>query len=157
NTGGNRIASISTDSEELRADAYVMAFGSYSPFLLRRIGVHIPVYPVKGYSITASILDPAAAPVSTVMDETYKVAITRLGDRIRAGGTAEISGYDLTLRDARQATLKHSVGDLFPHGGDLAKASFWTGLRPMTPDGPPIIGGGTQFSNLYLNTGHGTL
>src|SRR5262249_2025466 len=110
-----------------------------------------------GYSITAPILDPAAAPVSTVMDETYKVAITRLGDRIRAGGTAEISGYDLTLRDARQATLKHSVGDLFPHGGDLAKASFWTGLRPMTPDGPPIIGGGTQFSNLYLNTGHGTL
>jgi D-amino-acid dehydrogenase len=157
NTSGNRIASVSTETEELTADAYVVAFGSYSPFLLRRIGVHIPVYPVKGYSITAPIADKDAAPVSTVMDETYKVAITRLGDRIRAGGTAEISGYDLNLRDARRATLHHSVGDLFPGGGDLSKATFWTGLRPMTPDGPPIIGGGTKYSNLYLNTGHGTL
>ncbi len=157
NTSGNRIASVSTETEELTADAYVVAFGSYSPFLLRRIGVHIPVYPVKGYSITAPVADRDAAPVSTVMDETYKVAITRLGDRIRAGGTAEISGYDLNLRDARRATLHHSVGDLFPGGGDLSKATFWTGLRPMTPDGPPIIGGGTHYSNLYLNTGHGTL
>ncbi|MCO4318638.1 D-amino acid dehydrogenase [Phyllobacterium sp. 21LDTY02-6] len=157
NTSGSRIASVSTDNEELTADAYVMAFGSYSPFLLRRIGVYIPVYPVKGYSITVPISDPEGAPVSTVMDETYKVAITRLGDRIRAGGTAEISGFDLTLREARRGTLVHSVGDLFPNGGDLSKASFWTGLRPMTPDGPPIIGGGTRYSNLYLNTGHGTL
>ena len=157
NTSTNRIASISTETEELTADAYVMAFGSYSPFLLRRIGVHIPVYPVKGYSITVPITDPAGAPVSTIMDESYKVAITRLGDRIRVGGTAEISGYDLTLRDARRGTLEHSVGDLFPKGGDLSKASFWAGLRPMTPDGPPIIGGGTKYSNLYLNTGHGTL
>lgn len=157
NTSGNRIASVSTETEELTADAYVVAFGSYSPFLLRRVGVHIPVYPVKGYSITAPIADKDAAPVSTIMDETYKVAITRLGDRIRAGGTAEISGYDLNLRDARRATLHHSVGDLFPGGGDLSKATFWTGLRPMTPDGPPIIGGVTKYSNLYLNTGHGTL
>ncbi|RCW87803.1 D-amino acid dehydrogenase [Phyllobacterium bourgognense] len=157
NTSTSRIASVSTETEELTADAYVVAFGSYSPFLLRRIGVYIPVYPVKGYSITVPITNEDAAPVSTVMDETYKVAITRLGDRIRAGGTAEISGYDLTLREKRQATLMHSVGDLFPKGGDLAEASFWTGLRPMTPDGPPIIGGGTRYSNLYLNTGHGTL
>lgn len=156
NTSGNRIASVSTETEEFTADAYVVAFGSYSPFLLRRIGVHIPVYPIKGYSITAPIADPDSAPVSTVMDETYKVAITRLGDRIRAGGTAEISGYDLSLRDARRATLHHSVGDLFPGGGDLSKATFWTGLRPMTPDGPPIIGA-SKYSNLYLNTGHGTL
>jgi D-amino-acid dehydrogenase len=157
NTNSSRIVSVSTETEELTADAYVMAFGSYSPFLLRRVGVHIPVYPVKGYSITVPITDAAAAPVSTVMDESYKVAITRLGDRIRAGGTAEISGYDLTLREPRRGTLEHSVGDLFPKGGDLSKASFWTGLRPMTPDGPPIIGGGTKYSNLYLNTGHGTL
>jgi len=156
NTSGNRIANVSTETEELAADAYVVAFGSYSPFLLRRIGVHIPVYPVKGYSITAPVADAEAAPVSTVMDETYKVAITRLGNRIRAGGTAEISGYDLSLRDARRATLHHSVGDLFPGGGDLSKATFWTGLRPMTPDGPPIIGP-TNYGNLYLNTGHGTL
>jgi D-amino-acid dehydrogenase len=90
------------------------------------------------------------------MDETYKVAITRLGGRIRVGGTAEISGYDLTLREARKATLLHSVGDLFPGGGRLEDATFWCGLRPMTPDGPPVIGP-TRFSNLYLNTGHGTL
>ena len=90
------------------------------------------------------------------MDETYKVATTRLGDRIRVGGTAEISGYDLTLREHRRATLEHSVGDLFPRGGDLSKATFWCGLRPMTPDGPPIIGE-TRYDNLYLSTGHGTL
>ncbi|MBA8877001.1 D-amino acid dehydrogenase [Phyllobacterium myrsinacearum] len=157
NTSSNRIASVSTETEELTADAYVVAFGSYSPFLLRHIGVPVPVYPIKGYSITVPIADAQCAPESTVMDETYKVAITRLGDRIRVGGTAEISGYDLTLRDARKATLQHSVGDLFPGGGDLSKATFWSGLRPMTPDGPPIIGGGTKYQNLYLNTGHGTL
>jgi D-amino-acid dehydrogenase len=90
------------------------------------------------------------------MDETYKIAITRLGDRIRVGGTAEVVGYDLRLHAARRATLEHSVGDLFPRGGDLSKASFWTGLRPMTPDGTPLIGP-TKYSNLHLNTGHGTL
>ena len=90
------------------------------------------------------------------MDETYKVAITRLGDRIRVGGTAEISGFDLTLHESRRATLEKSVSDLFPDGGDLARSSFWCGLRPMTPDGPPIIGA-TRYPNLFLNTGHGTL
>ena len=111
---------------------------------------------MKGYSITVPVVDAEAAPVSTVMDESYKVAITRLGDRIRVGGTAEISGYDLTLHESRRATLEHSVGDLFPGGGDLSKATFWCGLRPMTPDGPPIIGK-TKYPNLFLNTGHGTL
>jgi D-amino-acid dehydrogenase len=91
-----------------------------------------------------------------VMDESYKVAITRLGDRIRVGGTAEIAGYDLNLYPARRATLVHSVGDLFGGGGDLSRATFWTGLRPMTPDGPPIIGP-TKYRNLHVNTGHGTL
>ena len=90
------------------------------------------------------------------MDETYKVAITRLGDRIRVGGTAELAGYSTRLRMPRRATLAHSVSDLFPRGGDLATATFWTGLRPMTPDGTPVIGR-TQFGNLWLNTGHGTL
>jgi D-amino-acid dehydrogenase len=133
-----------------------VALGSYSPIALRPIGISIPVYPIKGYSITVPITDADGAPVSTVMDETYKVAITRLGARIRVGGTAEISGYDLRLHPARRATLEHSVGDLFPAGGDLSKATFWCGLRPMTPDGPPIIGP-TRYPNLYLNTGHGTL
>jgi D-amino-acid dehydrogenase len=153
---GGKVAGVATSAGLLTADAYVVALGSYSPILLRKIGISAPVYPVKGYSITVPITDAGGAPESTVMDETYKVAITRLGDRIRAGGTAEISGYDLRLHDARRATLEHSVGDLFPRGGDLSRASFWCGLRPMTPDGPPIIGA-TKFSNLYLNTGHGTL
>jgi D-amino-acid dehydrogenase len=90
------------------------------------------------------------------MDETYKVAITRLGDRIRVGGTAELAGFSLRLRAPRRATLAHSVTDLFPRGGNVAKASFWTGLRPMTPDGTPVVGP-TRLKNLHLNTGHGTL
>jgi D-amino-acid dehydrogenase len=156
NAEAGRIASVATDEGALSADAFVVALGSYSPLLLKPIGVAIPVFPIKGYSITAPIVDPAGAPESTIMDETYKIAITRLGDRIRVGGTAEVVGYDLTLREGRRATLEHSVGDLFPHGGDLSKASFWTGLRPMTPDGTPLIGA-TKYSNLHLNTGHGTL
>jgi D-amino-acid dehydrogenase len=155
-TEGGRISGVATSAGTLTADAYVVALGSYSPFMLKPVGISIPVYPIKGYSITVPITDTAGAPESTVMDETYKVAITRLGNRIRAGGTAEISGYDLALREARRATLNHSVGDLFPKGGDLSAAKFWCGLRPMTPDGPPIIGK-TRYPNLYLSTGHGTL
>ena len=117
-----------------------LALGSWSPRLLKPLGISLPVYPVKGYSITVPIIDPDGAPVSTVMDESYKVAITRLGDRIRVGGTAEISGYSDKLYAARRATLDHSLTDLFPRGGDLGKATFWCGLRPMTPDGPPVIG-----------------
>ena len=120
------------------ADAYVVALGSYSPLLLRSLRLAVPVYPVKGYSLTVPITDAAKAPESTVMDETYKVAVTRLGDRIRVGGTAELMGYNLTLRDARRDTLDHVVTDLFPGGGDVSRATFWTGLRPMTPDGPPV-------------------
>lgn len=152
----NRIVSVGTDQRSRAADAYVLALGSYSARFMRLLRRPIPVYPVKGYSITVPIKDAAAAPVSTVMDETYKVAITRLGDRIRVGGTAEISGFDLRLHESRRRTLEHSVGDLFPDGGDLKAASFWCGLRPMTPDGPPLVGR-TEFSNLYLNTGQGTL
>jgi D-amino-acid dehydrogenase len=155
-TEGDRVSGIATDAGLLTADRYVVALGSYSPILLRPIGLDLPVYPVKGYSITVPITEPDAAPVSTVMDETFKVAITRLGDRIRVGGTAELAGYSKTLRGPRRATLEHSVGDLFPDGGDVRRASFWTGLRPMTPDGTPIIGP-TRFANLFLNTGHGTL
>jgi D-amino-acid dehydrogenase len=153
---GGYVTGVATSAGMLTADAYVVALGSYSPVLLRPLGLSLPVYPIKGYSITVPIDDADGAPVSTVMDESYKVAITRLGDRIRVGGTAEISGYDLKLRQARRDTLEHSVGDLFPRGGRIKDASFWCGLRPMTPDGPPIIGRATQ-ANLYLNTGHGTL
>jgi D-amino-acid dehydrogenase len=153
---GGAITAVHTAQGRFEADAFVMAMGSYSPLLLRPLGVRIPVYPVKGYSITMPIVDAAGAPESTVMDETYKVGITRLGERIRVGGTAELAGYDTRLREARRAPLVRAVTDLFPHGGDVAQASFWCGLRPMTPDGTPLIGA-TPYRNLYLNTGHGTL
>ena len=153
---GDKATHVELAGGSLEADAFVVAQGAYSPRWLRKIGIRIPVYPVKGYSITIPVTDAAAAPVSTVMDESYKVAITRLGDRIRAGGTAELSGYDLTLHESRRATLEHSVAGLFPKGGDLQRATFWSGLRPMTPDGPPIVGR-TRYGNLFLNTGHGTL
>ncbi len=153
---GGRVTAVVTTAGELSADAYVVALGSYSPLLLRPLRISIPVYPVKGYSLTVPITDHAKAPESTVMDETYKVAVTRLGDRIRVGGTAELMGYNLTLRDARRDALDHVVTDLFPGGGDVSRATFWTGLRPMTPDGPPVIGP-TRYANLFLNTGHGTL
>jgi D-amino-acid dehydrogenase len=152
---GGRIAGVQCGSELVRADAFVVALGSYSTKFLSDI-VKIPVYPLKGYSITAPIVNAAAAPVSTVLDETYKIAITRFDDRIRVGGMAEIVGFDKSLREARRETLEMCVNDLFPGGGDTAKASFWTGLRPMTPDGTPIVGR-TPVSNLFLNTGHGTL
>jgi D-amino-acid dehydrogenase len=153
---GGCVAQVTTDKDTFSADKYVMALGSFSPLLLRPLGIDIPVYPVKGYSITVPIIDEAASPQSTVMDETYKVAITRLGDRIRVGGTAEVGDYKVRLLPDRRAPLDRSLMDLFPKGGDMSRSTFWSGLRPMTPDGPPIIGP-TAFDNLYLNTGHGTL
>jgi len=153
---GRQITGVHTSAGLLQADSYLVALGSYSPILLKPLGFHLPVYPVKGYSITVPITDAAAAPESTVMDETHKVAVTRLGDRIRVGGTAELAGYDLRLHAARRATLNHVVSDLFPFGGDVSRAEFWTGLRPMTPDGTPVLGG-TPYPNLHLSTGHGTL
>ena len=155
-TGGAGGSGGTAGAGELRADRYVLALGSYSPLVLKTIGIRIPVYPVKGYSITVPITDPAGAPESTIMDETHKVAVTRLGDRIRVGGTAELAGYSLALREPRRATLNHVVTDLFPQGGDVSKATFWCGLRPMTPDGTPIVGP-TRYDNLLLATGHGTL
>lgn len=153
---GGRIAGVKTDKGVVTADAYVLALGSYSPQMVKPLGMTLPVYPVKGYSITAPIVNEPAAPVSTIMDESYKVAITRLGDRIRVGGMAEISGYNNVLPAQRRNTLEHSVGSLFPGAGDLKAASFWSGLRPMTPDGTPVIGK-SPIDNLFLNTGHGTL
>lgn len=155
-TDGQSVTGVVTPTGTLTADRYVLAFGSYSAALVRKLGIHLPVYPVKGYSLTVPLANEGAAPVSTVMDETYKVGITRLGTRIRVGGTAELAGYSSTLRSPRRKTLEQSVTDLFPGGGDIAQAKFWTGLRPMTPDGTPIVGP-TSYANLYTNTGHGTL
>ena len=153
---GDRIIDVRTATGRYVADDYVLALGSYSTHMLKPLGLDIPVYPVKGFSITVPIVDSAMAPESTIMDETHKVAVTRLGDRIRVGGTAQLSGYDLSLNAGQRRTLEFVVNDLFPKGGDVAKAEFWTGLRPMTPDGTPILGE-TRYHNLHLSTGHGTL
>ena len=153
---GEKITSVVTSRGVIKADAYVLALGSFSPSLLRPLNIHLPVYPVKGYSLTADIKDEARAPVSTIMDETFKIGITRLGDRVRVGGTAELAGFSRSLRKHRRETLEHSVMDLFAGSCDVSEAVFWSGLRPMTPDGTPVIGT-TGLRNLFLNTGHGTL
>lgn len=153
---GDRIAGVAIGDKLETADAYVVAFGSYTPRLLAPLGLRLPVYPLKGYSLTLPIIDADKSPTSTILDESYKVAVTRFDARIRVGGMAEIAGFDLSLNPRRRATLEKVVTDLYPAGGDLAHATFWTGLRPATPDGTPVIGA-TPFRNLYLNTGHGTL
>jgi len=152
---GNAIYGVKCGDEVIKADAYVVAFGSYSTALLHNI-LDIPVYPLKGYSLTIPVKEEAGAPVSTVLDESYKVAITRFDQRIRVGGMAEIVGYNNQLLPARRETLEMVVRDLYPQGGHIEQASFWSGLRPMTPDGTPIVGR-TPLKNLFLNTGHGTL
>jgi len=154
-TDGDAIKGVQCGPELVTADSYVVALGAYSTTLLKKL-VDIPVYPLKGYSITVPIVDAGAAPVSTILDETYKIAVTRFDNRIRVGGMAEIAGFDHRLNPRRRETLEMVVNDLFPGAGDTASASFWTGLRPMTPDGTPIVGR-TGLRNLYLNTGHGTL
>nr|WP_275658701.1 D-amino acid dehydrogenase [Vibrio brasiliensis] len=156
NSENNQVVSVETSQGTIHADSYVIALGSYSKHLLAPLGIDIPVYPVKGYSLTLPVIDQQHAPNSTIMDETYKVAVTRFEQRIRVAGTAELAGFDPALPDKRLATLSHVVSNLFPQGVDLAQAEYWTGFRPMTPDGTPIIGQ-TKFSNLYTNTGHGTL
>jgi D-amino-acid dehydrogenase len=155
-SASGRITAVHTSEGRITADSFVVALGSYSPMLVKEFGIKLPVYPVKGYSITVPIVNEDRAPVSTVMDETHKIAITRLGDRIRVGGMAEIAGFDHSLSPKRQATLTHSVEDLFGGAGDQSQAKFWSGLRPMTPDGTPIVGR-SPIQNLFLNTGHGTL
>lgn len=154
--GADGIEAAVTDKGIVKADSFVVAMGSYSPGLLRSLGLRLPVYPVKGYSITVPIAEEARAPVSTLLDESFKIAITRLGDRIRVGGMAEVSGFNTELPERRRRTLEHSLSGLFPEAGDIGAATFWSGLRPMTPDSTPVVGP-THFPNLFLNTGHGTL
>ncbi|MYN20274.1 FAD-dependent oxidoreductase [Rugamonas sp. FT107W] len=154
-TAGEEIKGVQLAGELVTADSYVVALGAYSTTLLKDL-VKIPVYPLKGYSITVPIVNASAAPVSTILDETYKIAVTRFDDRIRVGGMAEIAGFNLNLNPRRRETLEMVVNDLFPGAGDTASATFWTGLRPMTPDGTPVVGR-TGLRNLFINTGHGTL
>lgn len=153
---GGRLVGVRLGGVRVAVDACVVALGSHTPALLAPLGIDVPVYPVKGYSLTIPVRDESSAPVSTVLDETYKVAVTRFDRRIRIGGMAELAGHDLALRPRRRATLEKVVQDLFPGAGDLAAGEFWTGLRPMTPDSTPIVGA-TPVGGLFLNTGHGTL
>ncbi len=153
---GSRVSAVVVNGKIVHADRYVMALGSYSTPMLAPLGIHLPVYPLKGYSLTVPITRPELAPVSTVLDETYKVALTRFDQRIRVGGLAGVSGYDLALHPRGRATLEKALGSLFPRGGELGAATVWTGLRPATPDGTPVVGA-TRLANLFLNTGHGTL
>jgi D-amino-acid dehydrogenase len=154
--GEHIFAAKLSDGEAVYADRFVVALGSYSAPLLAPLRLSVPVYPVKGYSATLDVTCAEGAPRSTIMDEAFKVAVTRLGNRVRAAGTAELTGFDTTHDARRCATIVHVVRDLFPDAGDISSARMWAGLRPMTPDGTPIVGP-TSFKNLYLNTGHGTL
>jgi D-amino-acid dehydrogenase len=142
--------------EILHADAYVVALGSYSPLLTRPIGLDLAVYPAKGYSASVPIRDASKAPRVSLTDDEAKIVITRLGDRLRIAGTAELSGYSTELNTVRCEALTRRVGEMFPEAGDYGKAVFWTGLRPSTPSNVPLIGA-TRYPNLYVNTGHGTL
>ncbi|MCM0613578.1 D-amino acid dehydrogenase [Marinobacter sediminum] len=145
--GGNR--------ETLEADAFVVSAGCWSDYLVRPLGMTLPIYPVKGYSITVPLKNPDHAPVSTIHDDNYKVVSTRLGNRLRATGFVEIADFNRNIPEERLATIRKSVESRFPGCADLASAETWTGFRPMTPDGPAIIGRGPR-DNLFLNTGHGT-
>ncbi len=149
-----------TDPDErsryLQADAYVIALGSYSARMVRPLGVSIPVYPVKGYSVTMPITDGTRAPSVSLTDDEYKLVMSRLGDRMRIAGTAELNGYDTALNPTRCQAILRRFETLFPGAADSTRARFWTGLRPATPGNVPLIGR-TRYANLYLNTGHGTL
>lgn len=148
------IESIFTDQGEMTADAYVMAMGSYTPLYLRPIGIDVPIYPMKGYSITLDANE--ACPTTSVADDSYKVVYTRLGHRLRIAGTAEFAGYNAAINQRRIAPILRSARALFPNADWNQEPSYWGCLRPSTPDGPPILGH-TPYKNLFLNTGHGTL
>ena len=158
---GDAVTSVRCVNEEhrkeiLRADAYVVALGSYSPFLLKPLGVPCLIYPAKGYSATIAIDGHPGAPTVSLTDLAYKIVFTRLGDRLRVAGTAELSGYGKELSLVRCEALVNRTFDLFPGAGDRDSAQFWTGLRPATPSNVPLVGG-TRYRNLFLDTGHGTL
>ena len=156
-TQGGRIARVRLSSgEAIDADSYVMALGSYSPLLLRPIGISIPVYPLKGYSITIALADGDVAPRISLSDGAHRLVMSRLGDRLRVAGTAELTGYDTAINEVRCRAIVRRTFELFPKAGRPEDAQFWAGLRPATPGGVPCIGR-TRYPNLMLNTGHGTL
>lgn len=153
---GERIGAVCTQDEMLRADAYVLALGSYSPLVAGKVGVKLNIYPAKGYSATVPVADAGKAYSVSLTDDEYKLVFSRLGDRLRIAGTAELNGYDTELNAVRCQALLRRTEALFPGAGDMRRAEFWTGLRPATPSNVPYIGA-TRYANLYVNTSHGTL
>ena len=149
-----------TDSEgrfqRLKADAYVLAMGSLSPLYGKPLGIELPIYPAKGYSVTMPVKDASKAHQVSLTDDEFKLVFSRLGDRLRIAGTAELNGYDRDLNRVRCEAIVRRVEELFPGAGDTERAQFWTGLRPATPSNVPIIGR-SRIKRLFLNTGHGTL
>ena len=150
------ITSVVTDKGTIEADAYVVSLASYSPLLLKPLGVRLPIYPTKGYSVTIPVGGRNNAPNISITDGDYRLVYTRLGDRLRVAGTAEFAGYDTEIDEKRGRATLDNARRQFPNAGDFENATLWTGLRPLTPDGMPVIGT-TSVKNLYLNTGHGTL
>jgi len=153
-TNGDRIAQIVTDKGSFEGDAYVLALGSYSPILARKIGLQLPIYPIKGYSLTIPIGNRPQPPTIASVDEQNLVAISRFGDRIRVTATAEFAGYDTSHKPSDFAFMKRVTQELYPEGADYERAEMWAGLRPMTPTNLPFFGR-QRFGNLFLNTGHG--
>jgi D-amino-acid dehydrogenase len=142
--------------QRIRADAYVLALGSVSPLIAAPLGIRLPIYPAKGYSVTMPVKDESRANQVSLSDDEHKLVYSRLGNRLRIAGTAELNGYDRDLNRVRCEAIVRRVEDIFPGAGDGEQAQFWTGLRPATPSNVPLIGR-TKLPNLYLNTGHGTL
>ncbi|MDX1634875.1 MAG: D-amino acid dehydrogenase [Marinobacter sp.] len=159
-TDARRVSALALETEAgeretLDADAVVICAGCTSPHLLQGLGLRVPIYPVKGYSLTTEMTDASRGPRSTVHDDHFKVVSTRLGNRLRVSGFVELADFDRAIPERRLQTLRKSVAARFPGAADLSQARPWTGFRPMTPDGPPMLGRGPR-DNLFLNTGHGT-
>ena len=155
---GGRVLAAQAGGRRLEADAFVVSLGSYSALLLAHLGISIPVVPLKGYSITIPLQAKAAAaaPCVSLTDEAHKLVISRLGDRLRCAGTAELTGYDTSINETRCAAILKRVERLFPALAGAGEVKYWAGLRPATPNNVPVIGR-TRYANLFLNTGHGTL
>lgn len=151
-----RISGVATSQGRVRGDSYVLAMGSWAPLLARQVGLSLPIYPAKGYSATIPITQPEAVNWISLIDEEYKVVYSRLGDRLRVAGTAELAGWDNSMSKVRSEKLVERTRIQFPGATDLAQAQLWSGLRPVTPDSVPILGA-TRIPNLFLNSGHGTL
>jgi D-amino-acid dehydrogenase len=156
-SAGGRVSGVRlAGGERVVADKYVVAFGSYSPLLLRPLGIRIPVYPAKGYSITVPLGVTSIAPRVSLTDDGAKLVFSRLGSRLRVAGTAEFTGYDTSINAARCAAIVRRTRLLFPQLGEAGDIDYWAGLRPATPGNVPVVGA-TSLANLFINTGHGTL